>query len=169
MMIKNTKILDLFLFFWSFIYFSMAEVQIASLNVNGARDFRKRADLFEIIKQKKIDVTLIQETHSDVNNVNDWMKEWEGLSFHSHNTTLSGGVAILFAKTFNLVSYQVDEFLKGRLLKVRAQVENYNFVFICVYVPNSTVERMLFLDTLCSVLQDVSNDDYFWEVILIVQ
>ncbi len=97
---KSTNLGMFVCVFWVFIYFYMAEVHIASLNVNGARDYRKRAELYEIIKQKKIDVTLIQETHSDVNNVNDWIKEWEGLSFFSHNTTLSGGVAILFAKTF---------------------------------------------------------------------
>ncbi len=159
---KSTNLGMFVCVFWVFIYFYMAEVHIASLNVNGARDYRKRAELYEIIKQKKIDVTLIQETHSDVNNVNDWIKEWEGLSFFSHNTTLSGGVAILFAKTFNPISYQVEEFVKGRLLKVKAQVENYNFVFICVYVPNSTIERMCFLDALCSVLQNVSNDDYLF-------
>ncbi len=45
---------------------------------------------------------------------------------------------------------------------MKAQVENYNFVFICVYVPNSTIERMVFLDALCSVLQNVSNDDYLF-------
>ncbi len=78
--------------------------------------------------------------------------------FFSHNTTLSGGVAILFAKT--LIQFRTKlKSCKGRLLKVKAQVENYNFVFICVYVPNSTIERMVFLDALCSVLQNVSNDD----------
>ncbi len=107
-------------------------------------DYRKRAELYEIIKQKKIDVTLIQETHSDVNNVNDWIKEWEGLSFFSHNTTLSGGVAILFAKTFNPISYQVEEFVKGRLLKVKAQVENYNlFLFVCMS-PTQQLKECVF-------------------------
>lgn len=41
---------------------------IASLNVNGARHSKKRTELFEVIKQKKIDVAFIQETHSDVKN-----------------------------------------------------------------------------------------------------
>ncbi len=34
---------------------------MASLNVNGARDIGKRFKLYEIIKQKKIDV-FVQET-----------------------------------------------------------------------------------------------------------
>lgn len=35
---------------------------MASLNVNGARDVGKRFHLYEIVKQKKIDVLFIQET-----------------------------------------------------------------------------------------------------------
>lgn len=106
-----------------FLLLSMTEVCIASLNVNGARNSKKRTELFEVIKQKKIDVAFIQETHSDVKNAADWMQEWDGFSVLSHNTTLSGGVAILFSKSFCPVSYQVDEIVKGKLLKIRAIFE----------------------------------------------
>lgn len=58
-----------------FLLLSMTEVCIASLNVNGARNSKKRTELFEVIKQKKIDVAFIQETHSDVKNAADWMQE----------------------------------------------------------------------------------------------
>ncbi len=116
---------------------------MASLNVNGARDIGKRFQLYEIIKQKKIDVLLVQETHSDILNSSDWAKEFDGLSVLSHLTSTSGGVAILFSKNFIPCSYQVEEVIKGRLLKVVAQFEN-NFIFICVYVPVNTLEIMLF-------------------------
>lgn len=125
---------------------------MASLNVNGARDIGKRFKLYEIIKQKKIDVLLVQETHSDILNSSDWAKEFDGLSVLSHLTSTSGGVAILFSKNFIPCSYQVEEVIKGRLLKVVAQFENCSFIFICVYVPVNTLERMLFLDTLSKVL-----------------
>ncbi len=107
--------------------------------------------MFEVIKQKKIDVIFIQETHSDVKNAADWMQEWDGISVLSHNTTLSGGVGILFTKSFSPVSYQVDEIVKGRLLKIRAIFEKYAFVF--VYAPTSAMQRLVFLDALSSTLQ----------------
>ncbi len=72
---------------------------------------KKRAELFEVIN-RKIDVIFIQETHSDVKKAADWMQEWDGISVLSHNTTLSGGVGILFTKSFSPVSYQVDEIVK---------------------------------------------------------
>lgn len=138
----------------------MCEVNIATINVNGARDMRKRATVFELLKQKKIDITMLQETHSDVKIDADWVREWDGLPILSHNTSLSGGVAILFSRNFTPDTYQVDEIIKGRILKVRACFDKLFFVFICVYGPTACVERMLFLNSLCSALQDCDENDY---------
>lgn len=63
--------------------------------------------------------------HSDVKNAMDWTRELEGSSVLSHNTTLSGGVGILFTKRFSPVSYQVEEVFKDRLF----------YFYMCVYVP----------------------------------
>lgn len=130
----------------------MGEIFIASLNINGARDNRKRFQLYEVIKQKKMDVVFVQETHSDAINAADWAREFDGVSILSHLSSVSGGVAILFSKNFIPCSYQIDEIIKGRLLKIRAQFEDRFFVFLCVYAPNNALERMVFLDTLCEVL-----------------
>ncbi len=63
-------------------FLKMSEVNIASMNINGAREMKKRAEIFEVVKQKKIDVVMLQETHSDLKNAADWAGEWEGgLSF----------------------------------------------------------------------------------------
>lgn len=138
----------------------MGEFKIASLNLNGARDGMKRALLFETIKEKSIDVLFAQETHSDVNNAADWAKEFGGLSILSHKTNTSGGVAIIFSQNCIPSSYEVDECVKGRLLRVRAQFENSFFVFICVYAPTEGRERMLFLSTLDDVLKDCDPGDF---------
>jgi len=60
----------------------MSEVNIATLNVNGARELRKRAGIFEMVKQKRIDVVMLQETHSDLRNAADWAEEWDGVSVY---------------------------------------------------------------------------------------
>lgn len=85
----------------------MGEINIASLNVNGARDFKKRAQVFELMKRKEIDVLFVQETNSDVSNSVEWVKEFDGLAILSHYTSLSGGVAVLFSKNFTPYSYNV--------------------------------------------------------------
>lgn len=138
----------------------MGEINLASLNANGARDFKKRAQVYELMKQKKIDVLFIQETHSDASNAVEWAKEFDGLVILSHYTSLSGGVAVLFSKNFTPYSYNVEEITKGRVLKVKAVFENSSFVFICAYAPTMAIERMTFLNTLDDVLNDCSNDDF---------
>ncbi len=56
----------------------MSNFKISSLNVNGARDVNKRAQVYELMKLKNIDVMFLQETHSTKENEVEWMKEWEG-------------------------------------------------------------------------------------------
>ncbi len=80
----------------------------------------------------------------------------------SHNTSVSAGVAVLFSKSFNPLSYVVDEISKGRLLKVRAVFESYVLVFICIYAPTTPVERIIFLDLLCNTLQCCSEEEYLF-------
>lgn len=75
--------------------------------MNGARDIHKRALLFELIKQKNIDVMFVQETHSDCINEIDWKKEWEGDVLFAHLSSTRGGVAVLFAKNFLPISCDV--------------------------------------------------------------
>ncbi|TWW74491.1 hypothetical protein D4764_14G0004940 [Takifugu flavidus] len=50
----------------------------------------------------------LQETHSDRNNEADWEKEWEGQALLSHNTSLSGGVGLLFSWGFTPSSLEVE-------------------------------------------------------------
>ena len=137
----------------------MCEVLIASLNLNGARERNKRAIVFETFKQKRVDVAFVQETHTDTRNGDDWASEFPGVTVLSHNTSNSGGVGILFGPNFIPCSYDCDEIIKGRLLKVRAYYECKTFVFVCVYAPTNAIERMLFLHTLDDVLKTCHVED----------
>jgi hypothetical protein len=47
------------------ISFDMDCFRVGSVNVNGAREGKKRASIFETAKIKKVDVLFLQETHSD--------------------------------------------------------------------------------------------------------
>ncbi|TWW80183.1 hypothetical protein D4764_10G0012130 [Takifugu flavidus] len=69
---------------------------------------KKRALVFDTAKRKRIDVLFLQETHSDCGIEADWEKEWEGQVLLSHNTTLSGGVGLLFSRGFTPSSLEVE-------------------------------------------------------------
>lgn len=152
----------MFMFLFLLILLFMGEVRIASLNVNGARDPLKRAELYELLKVKRLDVALLQETHSDLVNAAEWGLEWAGLSLLSHNTSVSGGVAILFANNFMPISYELLEVIPGRLLKVRALFENHVLNIICVYAPTNASERVGFLSQLSTLIAGCSSDEYLF-------
>lgn len=116
---------------------------MGSLNINGARDVQKRMLLYELIKQKNIDVMYVQETHSDCRNAIDWKREWEGEVLLTHMSSNRGGGAFLFAKSFFPVSCQVEEVIAGRLMIIRATFEKCKMVFINVYAPTNGIERSL--------------------------
>lgn len=143
-----------------FFFLFMADIRVATLNINGGRDSRKRAHVYETMKLKVADVIFLQETHSDAKNATDWAKEWDGLTFLSHNTSDSAGVALLFSRSFIPQSHHVEEVIRGRLLKVSATFENELFVFVCVYAPTNAAARVSFLDTLSTMVRDCGQNDF---------
>lgn len=125
----------------------MSGIHVASLNINRARQYDKKSKLYE---QKRVDVVMLQEMHSDASNAADWVTEWDWLVSLSHNSSLSGVVALLFARNFIPSSYTVEEVLNGRLLKVRAFHENVGFVFIRVHAHQSSGEIVVLRFASCS-------------------
>ncbi len=80
-----------FCIFYSSFISHMNGFSVGTLNVNGAREVKKRALVLDTARSKRIDVLFLQEVHSDQGDEGDWEKEWEGQVVLSHNTTLSGG------------------------------------------------------------------------------
>ena len=140
----------------------MAAINIATLNVDGARSERKRACLYELIRLKRINVMFIQEMHSDVVNEIEWKKEWEGEIILSHLSRCSGGIAILFSKDFIPQSYTVYEKIDGRLLVVKAIYEHFTLVFVNVYAPNTGAARLGFLAAVNETLTDCGQEDFLF-------
>lgn len=99
------------------------DFKFATLNLNGARDIRKRNQFFQLMKLKGIDVAFAQETHSNALNEVDWKREWDGLVILSHKTSISAGIGVFFANTFLPISYVVEEIVEGRLLKITAKFD----------------------------------------------
>jgi exonuclease III len=156
-MIKSKEIL-----FYCFITLAvlMASFRISSLNLNGARDAKKRALFFELVKLKGIDISFLQETHTTADIEVEWKREWDGNIVFSHNSNLSAGVAILFAKNFLPVSFDCEEIIKGRLLKVTARYEKSTFTLLNVYAPVSPQERCCFLNKLADTLSGCAQTDF---------
>ncbi|KAI7801458.1 pol-like protein [Triplophysa rosa] len=140
----------------------MSAIRIVTLNLNGARCMQKRALFFELIRQKNIDVTFVQETNSDSLNEIEWRKEWQGEVYLTHISSGRGGVAILFAKNFLPISCEIKQVIPGRLLALKAKFEKFNFIFLNLYAPVNGPERVLFLRNVDVFLQGCESGDYLF-------
>ena len=90
----------------------------------------------------------------------EWKREWDGNIVFSRNSNLSAGVAILFAKNFLPVSFDCEEIIKGRLLKVTARYEKNTFTLLNVYAPVNPQERCCFLNKLADTLSGCAQTDF---------
>jgi len=135
-------------------------LKFATLNLNGARDIKKKSQLFQLMKMKHVDIFFAQETHSDIINEVNWKREWEGMAMFSHKKSTSAGVGVFFAKNCLPVSSEVEEIVEGRLLKVSAKFDVATLVLINVYAPVIAAERLLFLEKKLNTVQNCDPDHY---------
>ena len=131
---------------------------MGTLNINGGRERHKRALISEVCGQKRIDVLFLQETHSDPSDETDWALWWDGFCKLSHGTNFSAGVAILFKASANAKVLSCTEVVQGRLLVVRAEIEDSVFCFVNVYAPNIGSERVVFYSLLKTELMASYQD-----------
>lgn len=150
--------LFLSVFLLSLLKLHMEVLRVGYLNINGGRDMHKRALVSEIIEQKKLHVIYLQETHSDVGNEVEWGLWWKGQYKLSHKTNLSAGVAIFFSPDLRVTVLSTEEPINGRLLVVKADIDEEMYYFINVYAPNVGFERLMFFGVLSNVLKNCFND-----------
>lgn len=82
-----------------------------------------------------------------------------GLCLSSLNS-LSGGVGILFSKSFTPISLEVQTKVEGRLIMVKAKFEKCNVVLINLYAPVNGQERVIVLNELNDMLMSCNSDDF---------
>ena len=108
-----------------------------SFNVRGLSEVNKRRQIFNYIKKHKVDIALLQETHSSSRTSNSWHNKWGGNILYSHRATNSRGVAILFKHGKNFKIKRVDRDEAGRIIIIEVEIEdNKNITISNIYAPN---------------------------------
>ncbi|TWW69204.1 hypothetical protein D4764_18G0000100 [Takifugu flavidus] len=113
--------------------------RVGTLNVNGARDARKRALVFDTARRKRVDVMFLQEIHGDGGTEADWEKEG-----------------------FTPSSPEVEHVVKGRCLLVKTRLQKHTLVFINIYAPTNGTERKSFLDKVCMRLNGCGAEEFLF-------
>ena len=122
-------------------------LKIATLNVRGFRNKKKRKVLLHRFKREKYDVICIQDTHLTASDEYLIKKEWHGDFHFSKGTNKQNGLLTLFNK--NTVS-NIDELLlsSDRILISQITVEELTLFIINIYGPCNLQEKKKFLETL---------------------
>ena len=75
-----------------------APIHFLSLNVKGLNSWVKRQKIDNYLKQLKVDVGFLQETHLKNEHVNHLKRGWVGHVFHSRFNAKARGTAIVIHK-----------------------------------------------------------------------
>ena len=114
----------------------MSKLEIASINVQGLQDNKKRKRIFQTFRNSKFDIILLQETHSTDEDIIDWKKDWIGTAFFSSLNSTKSRVPILCKefKNFKVKFEKSDQ--AGHIISVTVETPKYKFQIANTYVPN---------------------------------
>ena len=100
----------------------MNKLNIISFNANGLHAEVRRQRTLMWATHQKVDILMLQETHTIPHDEGEWRQDWDGEIFFSHGTSNSRGVAILLAShvNFNLLKEFTDT--DGRLVIIEIEI-----------------------------------------------
>lgn len=137
----------------------MSNLGLITLNVNGLGGATKRRAIFKYLRRRKVDVMLLQETHSTRDVEKLWSSEWGGRILFAHGTSGSRGVAILFSRNTSVEVLSHIGDTEGRFLMAQIKLRDTSYTLLNGYAPTADKpdEQISFLDDLEERLQEVTS------------
>ena len=133
----------------------MEVLKVCTVNVNGFRNGTKRQNYFTYFHDSPYDVILLQETHVQKTDIQNWTHEWGKLSFWNcgpTNKTCGVGILINTPKISHVLETKSDT--EGRILTVKLKLEDVLLQIVNIYVPDNPQNRVVFFQHLHTYLVD---------------
>ena len=133
----------------------MADLIVASYNVDGLKDPNKRKQIFDFLSQKPYDIILVQEVHVQETDIKQWKLEWKGFSIWNPgltSKTCGSGILINQNKQVTVIDYKKDE--QGRVINIKIDFQQQHFQIANLYAPDRPHLRENFFHILSSYLFD---------------
>ena len=142
-----------------YLFMNNLNLQFGCVNAQGLRSRDKRLRLLEWIKQQKIDIMFINETHFTNDIVKEINHDFKGYCmYHSFYTSASRGCSILIKNgKFEHEVLDVINDRNGRYLLLNVNVSESILTLVNIYAPNIKSERNKFYETLSNVLENESK------------
>lgn len=124
------------------------------------RDLHKRKQLFSLLKHKKLDVALIQESHSVDSDFTIWRSQWGGQILCSNGSTQSKGVLLLIRRGLDCNIGMTVKDTNGRYLLIEVEINQCPILICNVYAPN--VDSPNFFAEVAQQIQAFDNTNIIW-------
>ena len=131
-------------------------LNLASLNVMGLRDSSKCARLLGELKNLRVDVAAVHETHL-ICAVDCRILENDFNVFSAYSSRSSTGVCLLVGHSLDADVNVVFAGDGGQLVVADVAVKSFKFRLVAVYPPNIAVERISFVCRLAPFLDDTKR------------
>ena len=115
----------------------IGKINCGSLNIRGMRNVLKRKKLYKYIREQKLDIICLQETHSDHKSNHIWQNEWGSKSVFSNGESNARGVATLLSGKLSKSVKEVVRDMEGRYLILKCELNNYSVCVANIYAPNN--------------------------------
>ncbi|MCG7878665.1 MAG: reverse transcriptase domain-containing protein [Candidatus Thiodiazotropha endolucinida] len=131
-------------------------IKIASTNCRGLGDYSKRKDVFNYLRDKKIGIYCLQDTHFTTALEPYIRSEWGGEVIFNSFTSNARGVCILFSNSiqYKLFRTRTDE--RGNMLILDLEIEGKRFTLANIYGPNDDSPN--FFLKVQDIIEEYDND-----------
>ena len=126
--------------------------------MGGGANHLRRIQVKNLLLQKHVDVSLLQEMHITETSQSDWLCLNKGLCFFSNLSSVSAGVAFLLRPGFVPVSYSFLEIVKGHLVSLQLVYQGFHLTLLNVYAPSESGARKEFFTHLTNCLHTLVFD-----------
>ena len=122
-------------------------IRIASINARGCNSQKKRYALNAWIKENKIDILNIQETHIKKEKIKEFDESFEGTIFHNYSSTNHGkGVAIIIRKDLHIKILNHWTLGDGRAIIILFEKSERKYVLTNLYAPTERPVKKAFYE-----------------------
>ncbi|MCP3932452.1 MAG: endonuclease/exonuclease/phosphatase family protein, partial [Bacteroidetes bacterium] len=127
-------------------------LKVATLNVRGFKNKKKKQALLKTFKRDNLDIIAIQETYiEDEQGMNEVNSLWGGLSHFSPGTGRGKGLITLFHSKYKTNDINLV-FKSDRILISSIVLDGQKLFIINVYAPCLEQEKITFLNTLYNAI-----------------
>ena len=133
------------------------DFKFGSFNVNGINNTQKRKDVFNYLRESKLDIYFLQETHLKEQLENYIRASWGYELWLSGNETNKNGVAILFQPTFEYKLHDIKKDPNGCFILMDIELLNKRVTLVNVYGP-SAGDNPEFFSKIHKLIDEIGNE-----------